>query len=105
MGGHPPVCEVEVDLGRGPGISGMDVIARVHELDPQIVIVVITGYATIDTAVEAMKTGAYDFLPKPFSPGLPVVAGPEPSVMSYRFLPRLVNPAGFTNLAICRRPL
>jgi len=30
--------------------------------------VVITGYATIDTAVEAMKSGAYDFLPKPFSP-------------------------------------
>jgi signal transduction histidine kinase len=51
-----------------PGISGMDVIRRVHEIDPEIVIVVITGYATISTAVEAMKQGAYDFLPKPFSP-------------------------------------
>jgi signal transduction histidine kinase len=50
-----------------PGMSGMEVISRVHELDPQIVVVVITGYATIDTAVEAMKCGAYDFLPKPFS--------------------------------------
>jgi signal transduction histidine kinase len=58
---------VVVDL-KMPGISGMEVIARVHEIDPQIVIVVITGYATIDTAVEAMKSGAYDFLPKPFSP-------------------------------------
>jgi two-component system, sensor histidine kinase and response regulator len=51
-----------------PGISGMDVVRRVHEIDPEIVILVITGYATISTAVEAMKHGAYDFLPKPFSP-------------------------------------
>ena len=58
---------VVVDL-KMPGISGMEVVARVHEIDPQIVIVVITGYATIDTAVQAMKCGAYDFLPKPFSP-------------------------------------
>ena len=58
---------VVVDL-KMPGISGMEVISRVHEIDPQIVIIVITGYATIDTAVEAMKSGAYDFLPKPFSP-------------------------------------
>ncbi len=56
-----------VDL-KMPGISGMNVISRVHEIDPQIIIVVITGYATIDTAVEAIKCGAYDFLPKPFSP-------------------------------------
>lgn len=58
---------VVVDL-KMPGISGMEVIARVHEMDPHIITVVITGYATIDTAVEAMKSGAYDFLPKPFSP-------------------------------------
>jgi signal transduction histidine kinase len=51
-----------------PGISGLEVVSRVHEIDPQIILVVITGYATIDTAVEAMKSGAYDFLPKPFSP-------------------------------------
>ena len=58
---------VIVDL-KMPGMSGMEVIARVHTINPDIVIVVITGYATIDTAVEAMKSGAYDFLPKPFSP-------------------------------------
>src|SRR5574340_993613 len=51
-----------------PGMSGVEVIGRIHEIDPQIVVVIITGYATIDTAVEAMKSGAYDFLPKPFSP-------------------------------------
>lgn len=58
---------VVVDL-KMPGISGIDVISRVREIDPDIVTVVITGYATVSTAVEAMKSGAYDFLPKPFSP-------------------------------------
>ncbi len=58
---------VVVDL-KMPGLSGLDVIARLHEIDPTITIVVITGYATIGTAVDAMKAGAYDFLPKPFSP-------------------------------------
>ena len=58
---------VVVDL-KMPGISGMEVLSRVREIDPQAIVVVITGYATIDTAVEAMKAGAYDFLPKPFSP-------------------------------------
>jgi two-component system sensor histidine kinase/response regulator len=56
-----------VDL-KMPGLSGMEVIPRIREIDPEIVIVVITGYATISTAVDAMKSGAYDFLPKPFKP-------------------------------------
>jgi signal transduction histidine kinase len=58
---------VVVDL-KMPGISGMEVVTRLHEVRPEIVLVVITGYTTIDTAVGAMKCGAYDFLPKPFSP-------------------------------------
>ncbi len=58
---------VVVDL-KMPGISGLEVVARIHELDPEIIVVVITGFATIGTAVDAMKSGAYDFVPKPFSP-------------------------------------
>lgn len=58
---------VVVDL-KMPGISGLEVIERVHGIDPNIVVIVITGYATISTAVDAMKAGAYDFLPKPFKP-------------------------------------
>jgi signal transduction histidine kinase len=58
---------VVVDL-KMAGLSGLDVIERVHQIDPDIVMVVITGYATIGTAVDAMKAGAYDFLPKPFRP-------------------------------------
>lgn len=58
---------VVVDL-KMPGISGMDVIARVRGIDPDLVVVVITGYPTIGSAVEAIKAGAFDFLPKPFTP-------------------------------------
>jgi len=51
-----------------PGLSGMEVLKKVKEKDPEIVVVVITGYATVESAVEAMKKGAYDFIPKPFTP-------------------------------------
>lgn len=51
-----------------PGIGGMDLIKRIHKMDPEVITVVITGHATIETAVEATKLGAYDYLPKPFSP-------------------------------------
>jgi signal transduction histidine kinase len=58
---------VFVDL-KMPGISGLEVLEEVHSLDPTIVTIVITGFATVSSAVEAMKQGAYDFLPKPFTP-------------------------------------
>ena len=58
---------VFVDL-KMPGKSGMQVLEELHALDPTIVSIVFTGFATIESAVEAMKRGAYDFLPKPFTP-------------------------------------
>ena len=58
---------VFVDL-KMPGISGFEVLEKICALDPTIVPIVITGYATVGSAVEAMKKGAYDFLPKPFTP-------------------------------------
>lgn len=58
---------VLVDL-KMPGISGMELLEEIAELDPNIISVVITGYATIESAVEAMKRNAYDFLSKPFTP-------------------------------------
>jgi two-component system, sensor histidine kinase and response regulator len=58
---------VLVDL-KMPEISGMEVIQRIRAIDPGIVIAVVTGYATIATAVEAMGNGAHDFVPKPFTP-------------------------------------
>ncbi|MFH1436227.1 MAG: response regulator [Pseudomonadota bacterium] len=58
---------VLVDL-KMPGMSGMDVILKLQEIDRNIIPIVITGYASVESAVEAMKRGAYDFLPKPFPP-------------------------------------
>ena len=58
---------VFVDL-KMPGISGFEVLEKIHEFDTTIVTVVITGFATVSSAVDAMKKGAYDFLPKPFTP-------------------------------------
>jgi two-component system sensor histidine kinase/response regulator len=56
-----------VDL-KMPGMSGMEVLEELRKLDPTLVAIVFTGFATIESAVEAMKRGAYDFLPKPFTP-------------------------------------
>ncbi len=51
-----------------PGMDGMEVLGRIREIDDSILVIVITGYATVETAIEAMKKGAYDFVPKPFEP-------------------------------------
>jgi two-component system sensor histidine kinase/response regulator len=58
---------VFIDL-KMPGIPGTEVLEKITETNPTIVSIVITGYATVTSAVEAMKKGAYDFLPKPFTP-------------------------------------
>jgi signal transduction histidine kinase len=58
---------VFVDL-KMPGLSGFEVLTKIHEIDPNIVSIVITGFSTVGSAIEAMKNGAFDFLPKPFSP-------------------------------------
>jgi DNA-binding response OmpR family regulator len=52
---------------RLPDMDGMDVIRKVKAEKPETGVVVITGYGTAARAVEAMKTGAHDFLPKPFT--------------------------------------
>lgn len=58
---------VFVDL-KMPGMPGLEVLREIQTYDSTIVTVVITGYATVSSAVDAMKHGAYDFLPKPFTP-------------------------------------
>jgi DNA-binding NtrC family response regulator len=50
-------------------MGGMEVLQTIRQKHPDIVVVVITGYATIASAVETMRSGAFDFLPKPFTPG------------------------------------
>jgi DNA-binding NtrC family response regulator len=51
-----------------PHVDGMEILRRVHSESPGTATVVITGYPSVDSAVEAMKLGAVDFLPKPFTP-------------------------------------
>ncbi len=51
-----------------PVLGGLEMMERVREQDPEVIMIVITGFATIETAVEAMKHGAYDYVPKPFTP-------------------------------------
>lgn len=61
----PDVAFVDLKM---PGISGMEIIEILSKDIPDIVLIMITGYATILSAVEAIQKGAYDYLPKPFSP-------------------------------------
>ena len=62
-----PIDVVLLDLMM-PGVSGMEVLDQVCRIDPHLPVIVITGYATVESAVEAMKKGAYDFISKPFTP-------------------------------------
>jgi DNA-binding NtrC family response regulator len=49
-------------------LGGMEVLRRVKDAHPDTVVIVITGYSTVSSAVEVMKMGAFDYLPKPFTP-------------------------------------
>jgi two-component system sensor histidine kinase/response regulator len=51
-----------------PGMDGLSMLEQLVKTHPNVVCIVITGYATIESAVDAMKHGAFDFLPKPFTP-------------------------------------
>ena len=51
-----------------PDLSGMEVLERIKAERPEIMVIIITGYATIQTSIEAIKKGAFDYVPKPFTP-------------------------------------
>ncbi|MEO0206881.1 MAG: response regulator [candidate division WOR-3 bacterium] len=61
---NPDVVFIDLKM---PGVSGLDVLKAIVEKKTNSVPIVITGYASIETAVESMKNGAFDFLPKPFT--------------------------------------
>jgi DNA-binding NtrC family response regulator len=50
-----------------PGMSGLHLVSRIQEIDPDLPVIIISGLASIDTAVEAMKRGAYDYITKPIN--------------------------------------
>lgn len=73
-----------IDLNM-PRMGGIELIEKMHELDKDLCVLVITAYATIETAVEATKRGAYGYIPKPFTPDellLPVRSGLEKRALS-----------------------
>ena len=49
-----------------PGVNGLEVVAAAKEADPEIVVIVITGFASTGTAIDALRHGAYDYITKPF---------------------------------------
>jgi len=51
-----------------PGLGGIEALTRLKEMDPGLTILIITGYPSIETAVKAIKLGAYDYVTKPFTP-------------------------------------
>jgi signal transduction histidine kinase len=67
LGASPPPDLLLLDY-KLPGLSGLDVLERLGERCHDLPVIMITAYASIDTAVVATKRGAYDFLPKPFTP-------------------------------------
>jgi len=51
-----------------PGMDGMELHRRIREIDKEAVVIMITAYAAVDTAVKALKEGAFDYITKPFDP-------------------------------------
>ena len=62
-----PFSIVITDL-KMPGMDGIEVLKAIKILQPEVPVIIITGYSTVDTAVEAMKNGAFDYIAKPFTP-------------------------------------
>jgi two-component system, NtrC family, response regulator HydG len=50
------------------GIDGIELQRRIHEIDPNLMVILMTGYASVETAVQALKNGAYDYVSKPLDP-------------------------------------
>jgi len=51
-----------------PGMDGLELQRNIHEVDPEVAVILVTAYASVSTAVQALKEGAYDYLVKPFDP-------------------------------------
>jgi DNA-binding NtrC family response regulator len=49
-----------------PGMNGIEVLKKIKKVDPQAIIIIITAYASVESAISAMKMGAFDYVQKPF---------------------------------------
>ena len=57
------ICDLKL-----PGENGISILEWIKKEYPRIIVIMMTGYADIQSAVSAMKLGAYDYIPKPFNP-------------------------------------
>jgi DNA-binding NtrC family response regulator len=64
--GKEPFDAVVTDITM-PGMSGIEVLQKVRDADPRVPVIMITAYGTIESAVEAMRLGAFDYVTKPFA--------------------------------------
>jgi len=62
---HFDIALVDIKM---PGTDGIELQRRIKEVDPELIVVIMTGYASVETAVNALKNGAYDYVTKPFDP-------------------------------------
>jgi DNA-binding NtrC family response regulator len=66
------IQQAEYDLAlldiKMPGMDGMELQARLHKADADLTVIMMTGYASVETAVQALKRGAYDYITKPVDP-------------------------------------
>ncbi|MGA1826040.1 MAG: response regulator [bacterium] len=61
----PDLVFIDIQM---PQLSGIEVLERINTIDPTIVTIIVTGYPSVNAAIEALKKGAYDFIAKPFTP-------------------------------------
>jgi DNA-binding NtrC family response regulator len=62
---HPDIVLADIKM---PGMDGIELQTRLNQADPELTIVLMTAYASVETAIKAMKNGAYDYIVKPFDP-------------------------------------
>jgi response regulator RpfG family c-di-GMP phosphodiesterase len=80
---HFPV--IFTDLNMPGGLTGLELLREIHAVDPKSLGILMTGYATTESAIQALKRGAYDFLQKPFKLA-EIEAGLERALEHYRLL-------------------
>lgn len=80
---HYPV--IFTDLNMPGGLSGLELLRAIHDEDPRAMGILMTGYATTESAIQALKRGAYDFIQKPFKLA-EIEAGLERALEHYRLL-------------------
>jgi DNA-binding NtrC family response regulator len=61
-------CDVVLTDLKMPDMDGIEVLKKIKEGWPEIEVIIITGYQTVDTAVKSIKLGAFDYIEKPFTP-------------------------------------